>query len=105
MKRPCLPIARQGLLLGLALWCAALVFLAGCGTTPAALSREQQWYRYGTNTVGVIERTVVPIVPPPYQQMVEGALACAAAALGYWNHNQQKQIKELKNGKGVAPSV
>jgi len=80
----------------------SLVFLvlacAGCAVTPAGLSRQYEWYRAGTNVIGVVRHDIVPYVPAPWNGMVEGVLACAAAGLAAWNVHQQRQLREVKNG-------
>ncbi|SRR6266567_498237 len=69
-----------------------------CATTPVGLSREESFYRGGTNSVAIVERYIAPYVPQPYGVMLEGALAVSTGLLAAWNLHHQKAIKRLENG-------
>jgi hypothetical protein len=65
------PTGGQCLLLWFTIAClvtSALAFstaLTGCGTTPAALSKEQKLYQVGTNIVAKVD-SVASVLPPPF---------------------------------------
>lgn len=84
-----------------------LLCCSSCARTEAGLAREQSIYQAGTNTVGILERYVVPLVPPPYTHMIEGVLALFGAGLAAWNLHQQRSLNQIRNGllSGSAPGA
>jgi hypothetical protein len=74
--------------------CVAVLVLAGCALTPAALERSDQITAYGTNLIAASAPTVATVVPPPWNALASGALALANAALVAWNANLHRKASQ-----------
>lgn len=91
----------------LAMYLALLVCLsAGCSTGQTSRGFSDAAYGYSTNVVATLRRDLLPYVPPPYNGLLEGALAVSTGLLGLWGARLHKNVTALNgavNGKNVVP--
>ncbi len=82
-----------------------LLFLSGgCAAGPGHLSWQQSAYAWSTNAVSTAHDVFLPYVPPPYNGLLEGALAVSTGLLGIWGARLHKNVSEL-NGARKGPNV
>jgi len=87
--------------------CLLVWFLPGCSALRPVPSTQQALFSVGTNTVGVLQTYVVPLLPTPWGPLAAGALATATAVLAAWNARQQRSLSQLHdrvvNGAAKVP--
>ncbi len=87
----------------LAIWLASVVLLAGaCFSTPRQVGLQDRFVTAGTNAIVMIQRDVVPLVPQPYQAILEGGLAVGTGLLAVWARSVHKRLQGVQGSSGTS---
>lgn len=73
--------------------------LAGCKSSPRAVSAQDAFISASTNALVKLDHYVSPVLPPPYSFLLEGGTAVAIAGLGLWTKRIHSRTAALENGK------
>jgi hypothetical protein len=80
-----------------------LLSLTSCAHTEDGLARETQLYLTTSNATHQL-RQVVPYVPPPANNILEGCLAVGGALLALWATHLHRSLNDVRNGKSAPPA-
>jgi hypothetical protein len=75
------------------------LFLSACSAPGSkGFVREQKLQALGTNAVSLVQKDVIPFVPPPYMGLVEGACAVCIAGLSLWGKSLHTRLAAAESG-------